>query len=312
MMADESIQKPVYINDIGCAVGRLGASEATGQNRQVRTGPLGRDAFLETGQRDDRGIMRLRRTFGKDHRSPEVHPLAEGKAEARGHHTDDRMRLGHHVDVPIRIALPGGEVQVPADRIRVRAQVIPPEGVTDDHHARTSRLLIFRAESASLYRLDIQQGEEVSRGVAAHDLMGSLYPVDVQRATATAGNRFKYVVVFPKIEEVRTVAELLGSADARLPDPHQLMRVLVGQGPQHHGVDHTEQRCVGRDRHRQNPHHERRKPRIPRHHPKTVSDILPKHCHRITPVLIPQGVPCTPPHPRPILLLVGVHGTPYS
>src|SRR5690606_10617662 len=141
------------------------------------------------------------RTFGEDHRSPEVHPLAEGKAEAGRHHTDDRMRLGHHVDVPICIAFPGGEGKAPADRIRVRAQVIPPEGVTDNHHARTSRLLIFRAESASLYRLYIQQGEEVGRGVAAHDLMGSLYPVDVQRTTATAGDRLEHVVVFPEIEE---------------------------------------------------------------------------------------------------------------
>ena len=77
MIAHESIQKPVYVNDMGCGIGRLGVPETTGQNRQVRTGLLRRDAFLETGQRDDRGIIRPRRTFGEDHRSPELYRLAK-------------------------------------------------------------------------------------------------------------------------------------------------------------------------------------------------------------------------------------------
>ncbi len=111
-MADKPIQKPVYVNDIGCGVGRLGPPETTGQNRQVRTGPLRRDALLETGQRDDQGIkiQRLRRTFREDHRSPELYRPVEGKAEAGRHHADDRMRPGLQANAPIRIALQRSEV----------------------------------------------------------------------------------------------------------------------------------------------------------------------------------------------------------
>ena len=103
MIAHESIQKPVYLNDMGFSICRLGVPETTGQNRQVRTGLLRRDALLETGQWDDRGIIRSCRTFGEDHRSPDLYRLAKIRELPR-HHTDNRMRVGVQAGIVIIFA----------------------------------------------------------------------------------------------------------------------------------------------------------------------------------------------------------------
>ena len=114
------------------------------------------DAWLETGDND--GVM-----LSPDgaffvcpgHRRPHLGKV--GKAEAGRHDSGNQVALPVHVDV------------VPDD-VSIRAEVVLPETVAENHHVRAAWLIFLWKEHTPQHRLNAQGRKEARRHRAGVDL----------------------------------------------------------------------------------------------------------------------------------------------
>ncbi len=119
------------------------------------------------------------------------------------------------------------------------------------HYRRTVGLPIFREESPPEQGIDAQHGKEIGRDLAGPYLVRPGDSGDIQPPGTITGQVLEDLVVLAQKPKVPAGPEALVKPDAPFPKADQTMWIAIGQGTQHDGIDHAEQRGVGRNGHRQ-------------------------------------------------------------
>src|SRR5215470_14625286 len=113
-----------------------------------------------------------------------------GHAEVCWHHSSDEVAGAI-------------EREVAPHEVSVRAEMILPETVTEQHDVAMPGLIFIRIEGAADHRLHTQRGEEIRRNRAGIHLLRFIHARESQGMEAEDGHLLEYVILAVPIDIVR-------------------------------------------------------------------------------------------------------------
>ena len=165
--------------------------------------------------------------------------LASDPGESRGQHA-------HH-----GVRLPVDGERAP-DHARIGPETGPPQAVAEERHPMRAPALVIERECAAERRSDSEDAEHLRRSDDGAYALRLLRARDVHRLAVHRRHPREGAARLAHAVEIGRRETELGvriALDRR--DPHQAVRVRIGQWPQQYGPGHAEHRAVRADAERQ-------------------------------------------------------------